>query len=147
MINICEVFLTFSYQHNLLFDIIRVCLVSSSNSYQIKRQEHKMLAFCQGQNLSLFERKTRTKFILQSFQLRNTKTMTLDLLGHSKTKTPILFFVTVEIIFIAAPLRPSLLHHFVTPQHLCCPFTKVFINQIFHVQICIGELPFDPPRS
>lgn len=49
--------------------------------------------------------------------------MTLDLFSHSKTKTPILFFVIVEIIItiteviIVATLRPSLMHHRV---HYCC---------------------------
>jgi len=44
------------------------------------------------------------KIILIDISLTNAKTMTLDTIYLSMTKTSILFFIVVEIIILAAPL-------------------------------------------
>jgi len=73
-----------------------------------QREKNTILAFFQCQNLSLLERKTHKKFFLYRFELMNTKTLTLDILFHSKTKTQILFEATTKIIILV--VQKLLLH-------------------------------------
>jgi len=79
-----------------------MCVLTSSNCYQIKRdKEHKY-------SLPLGEENPH-KFLLIEIPLTNIKTMTLDAIFLSNTKTSILFHEHYWDHHLSSPLTP--LHH------------------------------------